>query len=62
MRGQVLVGFETILDQALALSDPVPESQLLSLVSKELLLDQVLALRRADGSPCRLRVFGDLVQ
>jgi hypothetical protein len=44
VRGQVLVGFETIMDQALALSDPVPESQLLSLVSKELLLDQVLAL------------------
>jgi hypothetical protein len=35
------------MDQALALSEPVPESQLLlsSLVSKELLLlDQVLAL------------------
>ncbi len=42
-----LLGFETIMDQALALSDPVPESQLLlsSLDSKELLLlDQVLKL------------------
>jgi hypothetical protein len=43
--GQVFVGFETIMNQALtAFSDTVPEAQLLSLVSKELLLDQVLAL------------------
>jgi hypothetical protein len=39
-----LSGFETIMDQALALFDPVPESQLLSPVSKQSLLDQVLAL------------------
>jgi hypothetical protein len=41
--GQVFVGFETIMYQALmALADRVPDAQLLSLVSKELLLDKVV--------------------